>query len=147
MKSILDKKTRTEVINRIESLDKDCKSVWGKMNVGQMVKHCTLCEELYLGKAKFKRVFLGRIFGRYALKKLLSDERPIGKNSPTAPYLLVTENIDALEEQKQRWIALLNEYETYNNTFVHPFFGKMTRDELGRFVYKHCDHHLRQFAR
>ena len=100
-----------------------------------------------MGKVKFKRVFIGRIFGRYALKRLLSDERPIGQNSPTAPYLLVTENIDALEEQKQKWIALLNEYEFYHDDFVHPFFGKMTRDQLGRFVYKHCDHHLRQFGR
>lgn len=148
MKSILDNETRTGIINRIESLDKECKQQWGKMNVGQMVKHCTLCEELYLGKVKFKRVFLGRIFGRFALKKLLSDDRPIGKNAPTAPYLMVTDKVDDLEAQKQKWIALVKEYESYSaGQFNHPFFGKLTRDELGRFVYKHCDHHLRQFGR
>jgi len=148
MKSILDEETRTEIINRIESLNEECLALWGKMNVGQMVKHCTLCEELYLGKMKFKRVFLGRIFGRFALKRLLRDERPIGKNAPTAPYLMVTDKVEDLEEKKQIWKALVKEYESYSaDQFIHPFFGKLTRNELGRFVYKHCDHHLRQFGR
>ncbi len=112
-----------------------------------MVKHCTLCEELYQGKVKLKRVFLGRIFGKMALKKLLSDDRPIGKNSPTDPFLRVVENIDDLEAQKQKWIALIKEYETHNTPSIHPFFGKMTMEQLGQMSYKHNDHHLRQFGR
>ena len=117
------------------------------MTVGQMVKHCTLCEELYQGKVKLKRVFLGRIFGKMALSKLLSDDRPIGKNSPTDPFLRVVENIDDLEAQKQKWITLIKEYETHNTQSIHPFFGKMTIEQLGKLAYKHNDHHLRQFGR
>lgn len=147
MKSILDEETRIEIINRIESLNEECFALWGKMNVGQMVKHCTLCEELYLGKMKLKRVFLGRIFGKMALHKLLSDDRPIGKNSPTDPILRVAGNIDDLEAQKQKWIALIKEYETNDTPSIHPFFGKMTREQLGQLAYKHHDHHLRQFGR
>ena len=64
MKSILDSEIREEIIKRINSLDDGCEHQWGKMTVGQMVKHCTLCEELYQGKVKLKRVFLGRIFGK-----------------------------------------------------------------------------------
>jgi len=119
---------------------------WGKMNVGQMVKHCALCEELYLGKVKVKRVLIGRIFGRLALKKVVNNDKPLGKNSPTAAILIVSEEIEDIESQKQKWISLLKEYETYNGHFVHPFFGKMTKEELGRLAYKHCDHHLRQFG-
>ena len=124
MKSILDSETREEIINRINSLDPGCDHQWGKMTVGQMVKHCTLCEELYQGKVKLKRVFLGRIFGKMALKKLLSDDRPIGKNSPTDPLLKVDENIDDLEVQKQKWIALIKEYETHNTHLYIPFLVK-----------------------
>ena len=147
MKSLLDSETRTEIINRIETVDNKCTAQWGKMNVGQMVKHCMLCEELYQGKVKLKRVFLGRIFGKFALKKLLSDDRPIRKNSPTDPVLRVVENIDELESQKQKWIGLIKEYEKRTGGSVHPFFGTMTVEQLGQMAYKHNDHHLRQFDR
>src|SRR6188508_200641 len=109
MKCILDKETRTEIINRISLINANCTAQWGKMSVGQMVKHVTLCEELYLGKVKFKRVFIGRVFGRLALKRVLNDDRPLQKNSPTAPMLVVSEEIADLEAQKQKWIALINE--------------------------------------
>jgi hypothetical protein len=147
MKSILDSETREEIINRIKSLDAGCEHQWGKMSVGQMIKHCTLVEELYLGKVKLKRVFLGRVFGKLALKKLLSDDRPIRKSSPTDPFLRVDENIDDLEAQKQKWIALIKEYESHDTPSIHPFFGKMTIEQLGQLAYKHNDHHLRQFGR
>jgi hypothetical protein len=29
---------------------------------------------------------------------------------------------------------------------VHPMFGKMTADQWGRSMWKHLDHHLRQFG-
>ncbi|MBL0146112.1 MAG: DUF1569 domain-containing protein [Chitinophagaceae bacterium] len=29
---------------------------------------------------------------------------------------------------------------------VHPFFGKFTGDQWGKFMYKHLDHHLQQFG-
>lgn len=144
---MLDLETRNRIISRINSLDAGCQHLWGKMTVGQMVKHCGLCEELYLGKVKLKRVFLGRIFGKMALNRLLSDDRPIGKNAPTDPILKVAENIDDLEAQKQKWIALIKEYETLNTPSIHPFFGKMTMEQLGQMSYKHNDHHLRQFGR
>lgn len=148
MKSIFDNETNAGIILRIESLNEDCKATWGKMTVGQMVKHCTLCEELYLGKVKFKRVFAGRFFGRSSMKKLLSDERPLERNAPASPLLIVSEEIENLEEQKQKWISLVKEYQSYHiEQFVHPYFGKMTRQQLGQFIYKHSDHHLRQFNR
>ena len=146
MKSILDKETRNEIIARIESLNKECKSQWGKMNVAQMVKHCRLCDQLYLGKTKSKRVFTGRIFGQMALRKVLADDKPLARNSPTPPMLTVSEEIEDLEGEKQKWIALIKEYEFCNEVFIHPFFGNMTKEQLGQFVYKHCDHHLRQFG-
>ncbi len=43
-------------------------------------------------------------------------------------------------------ISLIEEYEDFSNhDFEHWFFGKMTKGQVGYFVYKHTDHHLRQF--
>ncbi|HLW39010.1 MAG TPA: hypothetical protein VKX31_01370 [Brumimicrobium sp.] len=43
--------------------------------------------------------------------------------------------------------VFIKEYESYQNpNFVHDFFGEMTNEEIGILIYKHCDHHLRQFG-
>ncbi|OIR14363.1 hypothetical protein GALL_48360 [mine drainage metagenome] len=146
MKSIFDKTTRDELINRINLLNESSSAQWGKMNIYQMLKHCTLCEEMYLGKKKYKRTFLGYMFGRLGLKNLLKDEKPIQRNAPTSPAFKIIEVSGDVLAEKMKWISLMNEYEQFsNNNFEHWFFGKMTKEQVGYFVYKHTDHHLRQF--
>jgi len=146
MKTVFDKQTRDDLIRRIDSLNDHSTAQWGKMNVYQMLKHCTIAEEMYLGKTKYDRVFLGRLFGKIALKNMLKDEKPMGKNAPTSPHFIVSEITGDVTSEKNKWIALINEYADFsNNELEHWFFGKMTKEQVGQFVYKHTDHHLRQF--
>jgi len=146
MKSVLDKSTRDELFNRINSLNENSKPLWGKMNVFQMLRHCTLCEEMFQGEKKHKRAFIGRIFGRVALKGILKDEKPFKKNSPTNPVFKPSENKGDINAEKAKWISQLEAYAGYSKQdFEHWFFGKMTREQVGVFDYKHIDHHLRQF--
>jgi len=145
MKSVLDKDTRNELINRINALNEKSTAQWGKMNVYQMLKHCVLCEELYLGKIKHKRVFMGRLFGKIGLKNILREDKPFPKSAPTSEVFKVKEENGDIAAEKKNWIALIEEYENYSNDFVHWFFGRMTKEQVGYFVYKHNDHHLRQF--
>jgi hypothetical protein len=148
MKSIFDQEIREEVVKRINSLNEGCKAQWGKMSVIQMVRHCSLCEEYYYGRIKVKRSFLGRIVGRMAIKGILKDEATeLKRNAPTSPQFRVSEEIGNIEAEKQSWKLLIERYETLKeDKYVHWFFGKMTRAQLGQFIYKHCDHHLRQFG-
>jgi len=146
MKTILDQITRTEITNRINTIYESNEAQWGKMNSYQMLKHCVLCEEMYLGIKKYKRTFLGRLIGKWALKNILKDEKELGKNAPTSDYFKVQETFGDIEPLKQQWITLINSYANYPNVDLdHWFFGKMTREEVGFFVFKHADHHLRQF--
>jgi len=145
MKTVLDQSSREEIINRISTLQDNSRALWGRMTVHQMLTHCTKAEEMFQGKIKFKRSFIGRLFGKMALKGFLKDEKPMKKNSPTLMELRKLENCD-LASEKKKWISLIEEHAHYSNPdFVHPFFGKMTREEVGYFDYKHTDHHLRQF--
>jgi hypothetical protein len=145
MKTIFDKTTRDELISRIATLNENSSAKWGKMNVYQMLKHCCLSEELYLGKKKYSRIFLGRIFGKIALKSILKENAPFPKNAKTRKNFIVTGNGD-VEEEKKELILLINEYETFSKPFVvHWFFGKMTKEQIGALSYKHLDHHLQQF--
>lgn len=145
MKSILDKTTRDELISRINQLDEKSKAQWGQMNVYQMLKHCVLCEELYLGRVKHKRAFMGRLFGKVGLKNILREDKEFPKNAPTSDIFKVKEADGDVASEKQKWIAMIEEYGNYSNNFTHWFFGKMSKEQVGQFVYKHDDHHLRQF--
>ncbi|WP_300600883.1 DUF1569 domain-containing protein [Niabella sp.] len=148
MKSIFDSQTRHEVINRMDALTENSRPQWGKMTVAQMVRHCALCEEYYYGNVKVGRSFIGRIFGRVAIKAILKDEySTIRSNAPTSPAFKVTDTINDLEIEKSKWKALIERYSAFQEEiFRHWFFGKMTREQLGQFIYKHCDHHLKQFG-
>lgn len=147
MKSIFHKETNSELIERIDKLHEKDHAQWGKMNTYQMLKHCTLSEELFQGKKKYKRLFIGRLFGSTALKGIVRNEKQMKKNQPTHPAFKITGTGD-FENEKAKWINLLNNYTNFENSpLTHPFFGEMTYDEIGIFVYKHTDHHLRQFNR
>jgi len=146
LKSILDKEERNELIVRIQKLDKNSKALWGKMNIHQMIKHCILCEEMYLGKTKYKRNFIGLLLGKLFLRNLIKNDNPKKRNSPTKSEFKNLEIISNINSEKEKWIGLINEYETLpENNFVHWFYGKMTKEQIGFVVYKHIDHHLRQF--
>jgi len=98
------------------------------------------------GKIVCKQAFIGRLFGKMALKSMLKDESPLRRNTPTSPELRVLETEGDVPAEKAKWIALIEANANASNPgFVHPFFGKMTKDEIGYLAYKHIDHHLRQF--
>lgn len=144
MKSIFDKTTRDELIIRVHSLNENSTAQWGKMNVSQMVKHCSKWYEMALGKKKYKQSFIGKLFGKVALKDMMKDE-PMKKNLPTVPSFKMKEPAD-VEEEKKKWIKLIDEYDHFSNDdFIHPFFGVMSKENTGIMAYKHADHHLRQF--
>jgi hypothetical protein len=133
------------LIRRIDTLNADSRAQWGKMNVFQMTRHCTRWDEMIISGAAYKQAFIGRLFGRMALKSLTKDEKPLRRNTPTLRELKITSSGDVPAE-KAKWIALMEQYAHYShNDFMHPFFGKMTKEETGILAYKHTDHHLRQF--
>lgn len=147
MKTIFDESTRKELMERINLLHENSAAQWGKMNVYQMAKHCTIWDEWVLGRShhEYKQSFLGLIFGKLALKSSVGDSRPMKRNMPAGKFV-VKEKSGSIELQKRKWMECVAEYANFSNTrFIHDFFGKMTREEIGIFAYKHADHHLRQF--
>ncbi|GAB4006568.1 hypothetical protein GCM10028808_08680 [Spirosoma migulaei] len=147
MKTVFDKSTRDELLGRINLLTGNSMAQWGKMTVYQMLTHCTRWDDMMVGKLQVKRMFLGRLIGKMALKNVLKNDKPLGKNSPTATELISTEKAGDIALQKAEWGKRINDYASFTNSnFIHPFFGPMTKEQVGQFVYKHHDHHLRQFG-
>jgi hypothetical protein len=146
MKSIYDKAVRDELVGRIRMVNENSRAQWGKMTAFQMLKHCSLWEDMVLHGKKYKRVFVGWLFGRMALKSVVKDDAPLRHNSPSIPELIITGDGN-VALQREKWIALIEEHgRGFNPDFIHPFFGKMTQEEMGVMAYKHTDHHLRQFG-
>jgi hypothetical protein len=146
MKTLFDRTTRDELIARIRNLDENSAAQWGTMNVYEMIQHCTTWDEGVLNDVKLKQALLGKIFGGFALKRVLKDDEPIRKNSPTSPRLRIKGTGD-VEAAKATWIANLQRFENYRTPeYMHEFFGKMTREQVGQLGYKHMDHHLLQFG-
>lgn len=146
LKTVYEKETKDELISRINSLNPESKAQWGKMNVYQMAKHCRMWEEMLAGKIKVKRKFISFLFGPLILKAVLKDNRGMRPNSPTVPEFVIKENSGDLEKEKQNWIEALKNQVSLSNELIHPFFGKMTSQQIGQLAYKHNDHHLRQFG-
>ncbi len=148
MNTVFEKSTREKLISRINALNENSSAQWGKMNVYQMLRHCILWEEMILHNKKYKRVFIGLFLGKFFLKKEMRDDSPMRQNNPTIPELKIKETSGDVESEKRKWISLINEYSAYSFpdfSFLHPFFGKMTKEQIGYHAYKHTDHHLRQF--
>ena len=146
--TIFDESVRTTLISRINSLGENNQRQWGKMNIYQMLGHSIFWNQWILGKTDFvtKQSFLGLIFGKMALRGMVKDNSPMKKNMPAGSGFVGREKDAGIEIQKKEWIALIAGYADFSNHgFVHDFFGKMTKEEIGILAYKHTDHHLRQF--
>jgi len=145
MKTIFDQSTRDEMIRRIQAIDEHSSARWGKMSVSQMLKHCSQWDEMAQGKTRYRQSLIGRLFGKMALRDMLKDEK-MKRNLPTVPSFVIRGSSD-VETEKKKWIQLMHQYADYpTDGFIHPFFGAISKENTGYLVYKHADHHLRQFG-
>ena len=147
MKSLYQAEAVNEVIGRINTLEPTSQRQWGKMEVAQMLAHCSAALEVAAGHKFPPRMFIGRIIGLF-LKPAFSNDQPFNKNVPTDKSYIVADNRDFLQE-KERLIDLIKQFSQGGpmkcTTQPHSFFGRLTPEEWSKGMYKHLDHHLKQF--
>ena len=149
MKNLYEPATAQEIKDRIAPLGPASQRQWGKMTAAQAMAHCSVAMEWAVGDIRPPRMFIGRIFGSLAKSKMLKDEAPMGRNTPTAKSLVVADDRD-LATERQRLSALVDRFASAGpsgcTTHPHSFFGPLTPNEWSSLMYKHLDHHLRQFG-
>jgi hypothetical protein len=146
MNSIFTKAENEAVIERINSLTPDSKALWGKMTVDQMCKHCSSAINVAFDKQDVKVNFLMRLLGKMLKNKVFNGE--FKKNSPTAKEFIFTNHFD-LELAKKEFAESFSQFaEGHESIKVmdHPFWGKMTYEDWDKLMWKHVDHHLKQFG-
>ncbi len=148
MKNLYQPETVEEMISRIEKLQPATPRQWGKMDVAQMMAHCSATLDMASGRLNLPRVFIGRLIGPL-FKPVFTNEKPLSKNSPTAKEFVFSDPRDFAREQEQLKTKLRQFHqggEAQCTRHPHPFFGALTPQQWGRGMYKHLDHHLRQFG-
>jgi len=149
MKNLFEAARVEEVKARVAQLRPDSTRLWGKMSPAQAVAHCAAAMELAVGDRVPPRMFVGRIIGGMVKPRLLGNDEPMRRNSPTANDLVVRDERDLGMEQ-ERLCRLIDRFAAAGpegcTTHPHSFFGRLTADEWATLTYKHLDHHLRQFG-
>ena len=152
MKNIINESVKKNILDRIDKISIDDKAQWGKMNVHEMICHCSdqlrmsmgLKETEYIGNSVLGPlvkwlVLIGMPVPKGKIKTVKELEQGVGGTKPIE-----------FEKDKADLIKLMNDF---NNSFqntkfrVHPEFGKTNFNQWGKLAYIHTNHHLTQFNR
>jgi hypothetical protein len=150
VKNLFDATVANEVMMRLRKLGPQSEKQWGKMTAPQMLAHCSVSMQWALGEVVPEKGSLPvRLMGRLVKPMVFRNEDPLRKNSPTAKSLLVADERD-LDKERDRLFGLIAKFAAGGAAGCtknpHGFFGKMTPEEWAILMYKHLDHHLRQFG-
>ncbi|WP_372974620.1 hypothetical protein, partial [Muriicola sp.] len=97
MKSLFEEEAFQEIQRRVGELKSTQISLWGKMNVGQMVWHCQVPLKVAIKNKPTKKK--GSLFFRLFYKKSLYNDTPWRKNLPTSRFARATEDKDFTVER------------------------------------------------
>jgi hypothetical protein len=105
--------------------------------------------EMATGDNALPRVFIRRILGPVVKRLALGNNEPMRRNSPTGPALVVQDEPEFMTG-RERLLGLIDRFIAAGpegcTTHPHAFFGKLKPGEWAELMYKHLDHHLRQFG-
>jgi hypothetical protein len=148
MQNLFDPTDREAITRRLATLQPSSPRQWGKMNAGQMLAHCAVALEVPCGDRVKKQAFIGRVLAPFVRSSVLGD-KPFSRNAPTDPDFKIAGDRD-FGVEKKRLEALIDRFcgrgRSAPEGVVHSFFGRLSGEQWGRLMYKHLDHHLRQFG-
>lgn len=149
MRHLFEAAAVEDVKARIARLRPDSPRRWGTMHVAQAMAHCSAGFEVAAGERLPKRKVMGRFLG-WLLKPLaLGNDAPMRRNTPTVKEQLVLDERD-LERERERLCGWIDRFAAAGpggcTSHPHSFFGRLAPEEWATLMYKHLDHHLRQFG-
>ena len=145
--TIWDPEAKARVVARIRALRSDAPRGWGTMNAPQMIAHLSdqMRHTLARTPVAARPGILRNPLVRWASIYLVPWPKGRVKGPPEAfstPPAEWNDDVDAL-------VVLLDEFtarDIADSWPEHALFGRMSGKDWGAFIYKHFDHHLRQFG-
>lgn len=150
MENIFNKQVTNSVIERINQLNETSQPQWGKMNVAQMLAHCSVTYEYVFEEGKYnKPKGLKKLLLKLLVKGIVVGEKPYSKNGRTAPDFLITDT-RVFNTEKEKLVEYLRKTQALGEEHFHNkeshSFGSLTKTEWNNMFYKHINHHLTQFG-
>jgi hypothetical protein len=145
MTSIFDAPARQQLSQRLRRITPGTERRWGSMTSAQALAHLHDALLMALGDL----VVPGRKtpLRLTPIKQLIIYVAPFPKGAPTAPQLLGRAATD-FDAEIASICGMLDRCADPAQRLApeHPAFGRLSRRDWGVLIYRHTDHHLRQFG-
>jgi hypothetical protein len=139
-----------EMRERLFNLRPDSRREWGTMTVTQMLAHCSAGIEMAMGQICPPRMMIGRVMGPLVKPLALLEGSEMRRNVPTAKELVVSVSEKDFARERNRLSELISCFAAAGSggctKHPHFFFGSLKPQEWAVLMYKHLDHHFRQFG-
>lgn len=152
MKNLFDPILAEDVKQRLMRVRPESERQWGRMTPAQTLAHCTAGLQMAMGVVRPKRAsFPANVLGIVIKPLVLNDDKPLRRNSPSAPELFTADATQCdFERERAQLVAAIESFAAEGaaccTKHPHPFFGALTPQRWAILMYKHLDHHLRQFG-
>jgi hypothetical protein len=152
MKNLFDPTLVEDVKRRIMRLHPESERRWGKMPLALVLAHCTSGLQMAMGTINPKRApFPANVIGPLIKPLVFGDDKPIRRNSPSSPELFKADPTQCeFEGERTQLIKAIDRFVSTGaaccSQHPHPFFGPLKPQQWAILMYKHVDHHLRQFG-
>ena len=149
MKTLLNVRDRSEVLDRLANLRSNARPKWGAMSAHQMICHLSDSFRAALGEkyiSPASSFFMSNILKPLALWVPIPwirgfKTRPeMDQQQGGTPPVDFASDLEKLRILFERFCAWEGEFSP------HAMFGQMSEAERMRHAYLHFDHHLRQFG-
>ena len=146
-RTIFDSARRDELLERLGRLTPDAKAQWGKLTAPRMICHLSDSLRVAVGEvpSKFKPGPLANPLVRWLLAYVIPFPK---ERAQTAPEMLLTQPADWQADLStvREQLRAAAQRGPHGRWARHPAFGEVSGTLYGVFIYKHFDHHLRQFG-
>jgi hypothetical protein len=152
MKDLFDPTLADDIKQRIMRLHPESERQWGNMMLAQTLAHCTSGIQMATGVINPKRAsFPANVIGLVIKPLVFGNDKPMRRNSPSLPELFPVSPTECdFELERTHFIATIDSFVTKGSArcsqHPHPFFGPLKPQQWAILMYKHVDHHLRQFG-
>lgn len=146
MKSMWQPEANQELLARLSTLRPDSPAQWGKMDCSRMLTHVTDGMRMAIGELQV--VPKSSPLKLPPIRHMIIYWFPFPKGAPTAPELI--------ERTPCEWEREVGQFKEVLAKFAancertdwpeHPAFGKLSAKDWGALIYKHIDHHFKQFG-
>jgi hypothetical protein len=143
---------QTQFTSLLSQISSDTLPAWGKMTLQQMIEHFSDAVRIASGKTEQKEILTpaGNI---PKMQEFLASDKPFKENTlnplmPEVPVPVRNKSIElALAELQEEINYFFMVFEKNPHQLTrNPFFGDLNYPQNVQLLYKHAQHHLRQFG-